>query len=105
MDMETVELLNNITWVLGFISLVCVVLMLVFRKQKQLITLISTLAPLMALQYIIYSQRDYIFDEDPKIAYSSLVLLLLMYFSFFKDLTALIKTKKLTRATSDKESS
>ena len=105
MDMETVELLNKLTWVLAFISLGCAVLMIIFRKQKQLITLISTLAPLMALQYIIYSQRDYIFDEDPKIAYASLVLLLLMYFSFFKDLIELIKSKKLTKEISDKESS
>jgi len=95
MDTETIKLMNNLTWVMGFISLGCAVLLLIFRKQKQLITLISTLAPLVTLQYIIFSQRDYIFDEYPKIAYASLVLLLLMYFSFFKDLTALIKTKKL----------
>lgn len=93
MDMETVKLMNNLTWVMGFISLGCAVLMLVFRKQKQLITLISTLAPLVALQYIIFSQRDYIFDEYPKIAYASLVLLLLMYFDFFRELIALLKTK------------
>lgn len=105
MDMETVKLMNNLTWVMGFISLGCAGLMLIFKKQKQLITLISTLVPLMALQYIIYSQRDYIFDEYPKIAYSSLVLLLLMYFDFYRELIALIKIKKLNRDIPDQESS
>jgi hypothetical protein len=47
--------------------------------------------------YFIIAQRDYIFDEYPKIAYPMIVLILLGYFIFFKELYSYIKTKKSER--------
>lgn len=87
-------------WAFVILSVVYVISVLVFRKHKQLISIIHTFLLLLFTHYFIIVQRDYLFDEYPTTAYLTIALALLGYYIFIRDLYSFIKTKKLieTRA-------
>lgn len=77
--------------------------LLIIKKHKQVISVIYYLSILIMVHYFIIGQRDYIFNEYPTIAYSMIVLMLLGYYIFFRELFSFIKMKKSERVTSAKE--
>lgn len=90
-------------WAFVVVSVAYVVFILIFRKHKQLISVVHTLILLILTQYFIIAQRDYIFNEYPTITYPTIALVLLGYYIFFRDLNLFIKSKKTESDTSAKE--
>jgi hypothetical protein len=75
-------------WALVIAGVAYLVSLLIFRKHKQLISVIYDLILLIMAQYFIIAQRDYIFDDYPTIAYPTIALVLLGYYTFFRDLNS-----------------
>lgn len=84
-------------WAFAILGLVYVVSVLVFRKHKQLISIMNTFLLLLWTHYFIIAQRDYLFDEYPTAAYLMIALALLGYYIFIRDLKVFIDTKKSDR--------
>jgi len=90
-------------WAFVILGVVHVLSILVFRKHKQMISIIHTILLLLFTHYFIIAQRDYLFDEYPTAGYSTIALVLLGYYIFIRDLNSFIKTKKFERDSSNKE--
>ncbi len=101
--MEVTRFVIDSLWTYVLAGVLYLVSLLIFKKHKQLISVIYYLILLIMAHYFIIAQRNYIFDEYPKIAYPMIVLILLGYYIFFKEMYSFIKTKKYERDASVKE--
>ncbi len=99
--METVELIFRWLTILIFVSYA--LLMSICKKYKKLISFFFTLSVLIMMQLIIFVYRYDFLDLRPVFKYGFIVLLIYIYFSLFRELTALIKTKNLNREVSGKK--
>lgn len=75
---------------------------LIFKKQKELVVMISSLIILAMLNYFIFTQKDFIFENFPKQAYVLVLVSVIMYFSFFRSVYSFIKGRKSPEATTIK---
>lgn len=103
MEMEISIFVRNFLWAFVILGVAHLVSILIFKKYKQLISLIHTLLLLILTQYFIIAQRDYIFDKYPTVAYLTIAFALLGYYIFFRDLNSFIKTKKSERDATAKD--
>jgi hypothetical protein len=100
LKVEVTIFVINFLWIFVLANVLFLVARFIFNKHKQLISVIYNFILLIMIHYFIIAQRDYIFDEYPKIAYPLMALMLLAYYIFFRELYSLIKTKKLEKDTS-----
>lgn len=95
-------------FVLSFMQIFTLVLVLslissfFFKNKKELFSVVLNLILLLMINYFVLTQKDFIFDNFPKQAYGMLILLLLMYFTFFRSVYSFIRTKKSERVTNVK---
>lgn len=95
-DSEIIYFFVNIVEFWSIMVLLYFVFYLFLRKHKKIITVIYEMILLIMLHYIIIAQRDYIFEELSWRAYVWIILLLIGYFAFGRDLYSLVKTNNKT---------
>ena len=103
MEREISLFVIDALWAFVILGVVNVISVLVFRKHKQLISIIHTFLLLLLTHFFLIAQRDYLSDEYPTAAYFTIALALLGYYIFIRDLNSFIETKKSDRDSSSKE--
>ena len=83
----------NALWAFVILGVVQVISLLVFRKHKQMISIIHTFLLLLFTHYFIIAQREYLFDQYPTAGYLTIALVLLGYYIFIRNLNSFIKSK------------
>ena len=103
MEREISLFMINALWAFVILGVVQVISLLVFRKHKQMISIIHTFLLLLFTHYFIIAQREYLFDQYPTAGYLTIALVLLGYYIFIRNLNSFIKPKKSERESSSKE--
>lgn len=65
-----------------------------FKNKKPLIVVITNFILLVFVHVFVISQKAFIFENFPNYAYGMLILLVLMYIVFFRDLYSYINAIK-----------
>ena len=85
---------------LGFMQVFTIVLVLsllasfIFKNKKELVSMSSNLMILVMINYFVFTQKDFIFENFPKQASGMVILLIIMYFAFFRSVYLFIKGRK-----------
>lgn len=74
----------------------------IFKNKRELVSVIKSLIFLVIVNYFVLIHKDFMFDHFPKQSYGVLVMVLLMYFVFFRDVFEYVKLRKSERVTTDK---
>lgn len=93
-NMEFANFVVGFMQIYIFVLVISLIFSFVFKNRRDLISLIENLIVLIMTNYFVITQKDYIFDNFPKYYNLVLILLLLIYLVFFRDLYSFIKAKK-----------
>ena len=94
--MEFAYFVLNFMQVFILVFVLTLIFSFLFKSKKELVYTVHNLILLVMINYFVITQKDFIFENFPKQAYSMLILLLLSYFVFFRSVYIFLSAKKLT---------
>lgn len=93
-NMEFANFTLNFMQIFTLVLVLSLVASFVFRNHKELVSIISNLFILIMINYFVFTQKDFIYENFPKQTFVMVILLLIMYFAFFRSVYSYIKGKK-----------